>query len=118
MSVQYIDTDAMGWSEVTKDWPGKVGAGEPDVRFKPFEIGSQAVPRGQLVEYEPGHVEKPHSHSENEILFIFDGDATIGGERVSPGTLVYIDGGTTYGPIESGVNGTRFLRLHLAGSSG
>jgi hypothetical protein len=117
MSVQYIDTGAMGWSEVTTDWPGKVRAGEPDVRFKPFEIGSQAVPRGQLVEYEPGHIENPHSHAENEILFIIRGDATIGGQRVSPGTLVYIDGGTTYGPIESGIDGTSFLRLHLAGSS-
>jgi hypothetical protein len=105
LSVEYIDTGAMDWTEVTKDWPGMVQAGEPAVRFKPFEVASGAVPRGHLVEYEPGHFEKPHSHEESEILFIIDGDATIGGEPVRSRMLVYVPGGTTYGPIEGGAKG-------------
>jgi hypothetical protein len=117
MSAQYIDTEAMDWTEVTKDWPGKVNPGEPDVRFKLFETRSGVIPRGQLVQYESGHVEKAHSHDESELLFIIDGDALIGGEPVRPGMLVYIQGGTTYGPIEGGATGMRFLRLHLAPSA-
>src|ERR1700722_8015783 len=113
MSVQYIDTEAMDWSEVTTDWPGKVNPGEPDVRVKPFETRSGVVPRGQLVQYESGHVEKAHSHDESELLFIIDGDVTIGGDPARPGMLTHIPGGTTYGPIEGGQKGVRFLRLHL-----
>jgi hypothetical protein len=113
MTVEYIDTEKMDWTEVTKDWPGKVNAGEPDVRFKPFEVGSGVVPRGQLVEYEPGHVEKAHSHEESELLFIIDGDATIGDDPARSGMLIHISGGTTYGPVEGGPKGVRFLRLHL-----
>jgi mannose-6-phosphate isomerase-like protein (cupin superfamily) len=113
VGMRSIDFNAIAWTEVTDTWQGKVAAGEPDVRYKPFETGSGAVPRGQFVEYEPGHFEKAHSHEESELLYILDGDATFGDDRVGPGMLLYIEGGTTYGPITGGSNGLRFLRLHL-----
>ncbi|GEM_PF-1561669 len=113
MAVHYVDFESMGWTEVPNNWAGKAAAGEPGVRFKPFELGSSAVPRGQFVEYEPGHFEKAHSHDESELLHIIDGGGTIAGEPITAGMLIYIEGGTTYGPIEGGPQGMRFLRLHL-----
>jgi hypothetical protein len=113
MGITYIDIESMDWLEVTDAWSGKVDPGEPDVRFKQFETGSDVVPRGQLVQYERGHCERAHSHRESELLFILDGDATVAGVPVRPGALIYIEGGTTYGPIQGGENGLRFLRLHV-----
>lgn len=110
-----IDTNLLGWNEVSNNWPGKVAAGAPAVRYKAFHIGSPLVPSGQLVEYEAGHVEAPHSHVESEIFFVVSGHLTIGDVELSEGTLAYITGSTIYGPSIAGSEGVRFLRLHIEG---
>ena len=113
MAVHVVETGKMDWSGVPTSWKGKAQEGEPSVRFKAFDIGSGSVPRGQLVEYEAGHHEAAHSHDEDEILFLLDGGLRIGEAEASPGTLIYIEGGTTYGPLRAD-DGCRFLRLHLS----
>ena len=113
MAVNIVDVEGMDWSSVGTTWAGKAADGQPDVRFKPFTIGDGPVPRGQLVEYEAGHFERAHSHDEHEILFLLSGQLSIDEKQLLPGTLVYIEGGTVYGPLKSD-EGCRFLRLHLA----
>jgi hypothetical protein len=112
MAVNIVDTEGMDWSSVGNTWAGKAPDGQPGVRFKPFTVGDGPVPRGQLVEYEVGHSEGAHSHAEDEILFLLSGQLSIDGKQLSPGTLIYIEGGTVYGPLTS-EEGCRFLRLHL-----
>jgi hypothetical protein len=111
--VNTIDTSTLHWKEVSDDWPGQVAPGAPAVRYKAFDIGSPLVPSGQLVEYEAGHVEAPHSHVESEIFFVVSGHLSVGDVALSPGTLLYISGGTTYGPSIAGPEGVQFLRLHI-----
>jgi hypothetical protein len=113
MAVNIIDIEGLGWSSVDSAWAGKAPDSQPGVRFKPFAIGDGPVPRGQLVEYEVGHFEDAHSHGEDEILFLLSGQLSIDEKQLSPGTLVYIEGGTIYGPLRS-QEGCRFLRLHVA----
>ena len=115
MAVHYIDIEGIEWRIPDKAWKGKVGEGEPEVQFKPFDTASGAVPRGQLVFYEPGHVEAEHSHAEDEFLYILEGDATIGDDHVAAGMLVHVEGSTVYGPLKGGPDGLKFLRLHLNG---
>jgi hypothetical protein len=112
---EIIDIGAIGWTEVTGNWPGQVRAGEPAVRYKAIRLDSPVVPAGQLVEYEAGHVEAPHSHPESEIFYVIAGEFTIGDRHLPTGALAYIAGGTVYGPSIAGPAGTRFLRLHLEG---
>jgi quercetin dioxygenase-like cupin family protein len=112
-AVKIVDVERLEWQGVPDSWAGKVARGEPSVRFKPFATGTPAIPAGQLIEFEPGHVEAPHSHDEGEIFYILGGDLTIGGERIEPGMLVSIDAGIVYGPLET-TAGCRFLRLGLA----
>ena len=116
MAVEIVNLELLDWVEVTNDWPGKVAADEPDVRYKPFAIASAAVPAGQLVQYEPGHVEAEHSHQEGELFFVVDGSFTVGERELTAGTLTYIPGGTRYGAV-AGPSGVRFLRLHLEEST-
>jgi mannose-6-phosphate isomerase-like protein (cupin superfamily) len=87
----------------------------PAVRYKGFAVASPVVPAGQLVEYEAGHVEAPHSHVESELFFVVSGTLTIGDEQLGEGMLAHIPGGTVYGPSVAGAGGVRFLRLHLEG---
>ena len=112
MTIEIVDLNAMEWTEVQPSWPGKVAKGEPDVQYKPFTLGSALVPGGQLVEYEPGHVESPHSHTESELFYIISGRFSLGERSLTAGMLVHIPGGTVYGTT-AGPEGTRFLRLHL-----
>lgn len=113
MAVNIVDIERLDWSSVGNTWSGKAPDGQPGVRFKPFTVGDGLVPKGQLVEYEIGHFEGAHSHAEDEILFLLSGQLSIDDQPLSPGTLVYIDGGTIYGPLRSD-EGCRFLRLHVA----
>jgi quercetin dioxygenase-like cupin family protein len=114
MAVNIVDIEGLDWSSVGNTWAGKAPDGLPGVRFKPFPIGDGPVPKGQLVEYEVGHFEGAHSHDEDEILFLLSGELRIDEKQLSPGMLIYIEGGTVYGPLQSN-EGCRFLRLHLAG---
>jgi quercetin dioxygenase-like cupin family protein len=113
MAITVVDVEGREWQTAPHSWSGKVREGEPDVRFKPFSTGSDRVPTGQLVEYEAGHLESPHSHAEDEILYLLSGELTIGDTALSPGMLVHIDGGTEYGPLRT-QRGCQFLRLGFA----
>jgi quercetin dioxygenase-like cupin family protein len=113
MAVNTVDIDALEWQSVPGTWAGKVADGEPDVRFKLFSTGAPAVPTGQLIDYEPGHIEALHSHEEDEIFYILSGELEIGDIKAKAGMLVYIEAGTKYGP-STNESGCRFLRLHLA----
>jgi len=117
MSISVVDPDQIEWQAVPGTWEGKVGAGEADVRYKAFATGSPLAPSGQLVEYEAGHVEAPHSHDEGEIYVMLAGDLAIDDVVVGAGMLVYIEAGTVYGPSTT-EQGCRFVRLGLAEVSG
>jgi quercetin dioxygenase-like cupin family protein len=112
MAVRVVEIDNIEWQSAPRTWPGKAADGEPDVRYKPFSTGAHAAPAGQLIEFEAGHVEAPHSHAESEIFFVLSGGLQIGDAEVTAGMLVHIDGGTVYGPRAPA--GCRFLRLSLA----
>ena len=49
-----------------------------------------------------------HSHSEDEILYVLDGEIVVGGETLHPNMGVAIPGGVPYG-FRSGEQGFRFL---------
>lgn len=113
MTVNVVDIKALEWRDVPATRAGEAAGDGPEVRFKAFSTGAPAVPAGQLIVYEPGHVEGRHSHVEGEIYYMITGDLTIGEDRVEPGMLVYIEGGTEYGPSTTDA-GCHFLRLSLA----
>ena len=113
MSVNVINIGELAWQEVPDSWSGKAHEGEPGVRFKPFQVCSGGGPTGQLIEYEAGHVEDPHSHEEDEIFYMLDGDLGIGEVLVSSGMLVHIERDTIYGPLKT-KRGCRFLRIGLS----
>lgn len=111
MAVNIIDINTIEWRSPGKDW--KAGQDETTSEFKPFDTASGVVPGGQLVVFPPGHHQAAHSHEESEFLYFLEGECTVGGELITAGVLVHIDGKTVYGPLEAGPEGAKFLRLHL-----
>ncbi len=108
-----FESDALPWLDVPRDWPGKVGPGEPDVRYKALTESSGAIPGIQLVEFEPGHTEQAHSHPEGEVLYLLRGEMAIGALCLRAGAGVVIERDTLYGPLRTGPEGARFLRVGL-----
>ena len=102
--VSSIDESAIEWIQP----PGKAG-----VHFKILYSTAQGGPNVQLAEYEPGHEEHPHSHPTSELLYILEGELSLDGERVGPGTMLYVEKDTVYGPLIGGQHGVKFLRVEL-----
>ena len=113
----FFDETSVDWLGTPNDWEGKVDEGEPDVRYKVLVEGKDSVPGVQLVEFEPAHHEKAHSHPESEVLFVLDGEMTIGGRKVRAGAGVFIEKNTQYGPLDASDSGVRFLRVGLGSRS-
>ena len=52
----------------------------------------------------------PHSHSQDEVIYILEGDLTLGDQTCGPGTFIFIEGNTEY-EFTVGNHGLRFLNV-------
>ena len=59
---------------------------------------------------EPGHVVDAHSHSEGEVIYIVDGQITVGDRQCGPGTVLCFEKETDYG-FTVGPQGVRFMNI-------
>ena len=62
-----------------------------------------------LGQYDPHVVIEAHSHNQPELMYILEGEVTVGGRHCPAGTVLRVPAGTLYGPLEAGPQGTRFL---------
>jgi quercetin dioxygenase-like cupin family protein len=81
--------------------------------FEPAEVGMMM----RVVEYAPHWVVEAHSHAAAEIVYILDGEVSVGESRFAPGDAIHIEPNTVYGPLRAGLNGVRFL-LVFTGAPG
>lgn len=58
----------------------------------------------------PGMIVKPHSHNETEVIYIVEGELTLGDRICGPGTVAYIEKDTEYG-FTVGPEGVRFINI-------
>ena len=85
--------------------------GMPQVAQRFIFEGVHGVPEVFIVRREPGFVGPVHSHTQDEIIYILDGDVTVGDTHCPKGTALFIEKDTMYGPLKSGQNGTTFLNI-------
>jgi mannose-6-phosphate isomerase-like protein (cupin superfamily) len=116
--VTVIDTGSLDWQHVPAAWLGDAGAHESRVHFKRFATEMPSLPAGQMVRYAAGHVEALHSHPEDEVFIVLEGELSIdtadGASDVAlvPGSLAFISCGSPYSPRTD--TGCVYLRLGLA----
>ncbi len=75
--------------------------------FEPAEIGMML----RVVEYAPDYVVEAHSHAASEMIYILNGEVSIGDSHFGPGDAIHIEPNTVYGPLRAGAAGVRFLLL-------
>ena len=52
----------------------------------------------------------PHTHSQDEVIYILEGGLTLGDRTCGPGTFIFIEGNTEY-EFTAGDQGLRFLNV-------
>ncbi|GMU79900.1 MAG: hypothetical protein AMXMBFR46_26890 [Acidimicrobiia bacterium] len=62
--------------------------------------------------YDPGLVLERHGHSSDHLLFVLDGELTVGDRVCGPNTLVVLERGAAFGPLIAGPEGCTFLEHH------
>jgi len=101
------------WQEVRADWPGRAAPGEPKVIFKPLMgRGEPGLPNMQRTRYEPHHFEPPHSHEEDEVIYLIGGDLAFGDQTLALGDALFVPKNTRYS-LRAGEAGAEFVRVGL-----
>ncbi len=107
--------DTIGWEENrTATGSGKTAWG---VRTKPYFEPAETGMMLRVVEYAPQWIVEAHSHAARELVYILDGEVSIGEERFGPGDAIQIEPNTVYGPLQAGPQGVRFI-LMFTGAPG
>ena len=110
MSVIVIRDQETDWLEPPAEWPGKAKAGEPSLAYKALRAGGAGQRNMQRTRYEPRHFEPPHSHDEDEVIFLLGGVIHYGDQDLKAGDAIYVPKGARYS-LRAGDDGAEFLRV-------
>jgi hypothetical protein len=63
--------------------------------------------------YDPDMVIERHGHRSDHIVFVLEGEITVGGVVCRPGTNIVLDEGAVFGPIVAGPEGALMLEVMM-----
>jgi hypothetical protein len=63
--------------------------------------------------YDPGLVVEAHAHVSDQIIFVLEGDLTVGERECPAGTVILLDRDTVFGPLIAGDQGAYLLEVGL-----
>ena len=73
---------------------------------------ADGAPTALYSEYDPGLVLEAHGHGSDHVVVVLGGSVRIGDVDCTPGTVVRLQHGATFGPLVAGPDGTRLLELY------
>lgn len=100
------------WREPSAEWQGKAKPGAPSLKYKSLIDYQHGQLNMQRSVYEPGHLEPPHSHPEDEIIYVLSGKILFGDQALEAGDSLYIERQTMYS-LRATEAGAEFLRVGL-----
>ena len=100
----------IAWEESSPTWKANAPPDNPGLRFKRLLPTAAAMPNMQRTQYEPGHIEPPHSHPEDEIIFVLGGTIRFGRDELTFGDALFVGRDTKYS-LRAGDEGAEFLRV-------
>ena len=98
------------WEQVSPSWQAKYAEEDRGLRLKRLLSGMPALPNMQRTEYMPHHREPPHSHPEDEVLFVLAGALFHGRDKLTFGDVIYVARDTTYS-LRTEAEGASFVRV-------
>jgi quercetin dioxygenase-like cupin family protein len=112
MSVVVVRDAEKPWREPPAEWPGKARPGEPGVTYKSLMAPAPGRPNMQRTCFEPEHFEPPHSHPEDEVIYLLAGGLSFGDQSLGVGDALFIPKDTRYS-LRAGAAGAEFVRVGL-----
>lgn len=95
---------------VNDELRAKLDAGELDSQSRMHHLGSDDRLQMFEVVAPPGARFNPHSHDEDEIILVVEGELRAGSHVVRAGESMYVAGGTVYA-FRAGPDGLRFFNF-------
>jgi quercetin dioxygenase-like cupin family protein len=63
--------------------------------------------------YDAGMLTERHGHMSDHIVYVLEGEITVGEVRCRPGTNIVLEKGAEFGPIEAGAEGALLLEIMM-----
>jgi quercetin dioxygenase-like cupin family protein len=63
--------------------------------------------------YDPGMLTERHGHMSDHIVYVLEGEITVGVEHCGVGTSIVLEKGAVFGPIEAGPRGALLLEIMM-----
>ena len=63
--------------------------------------------------YDPGMLVERHGHRSDHIVYVIEGEITVGDVVCRPGTNIVLEQGAVFGPIEAGPQGALLLEVMM-----
>jgi len=95
---------------VPDDFAGKLSSGELDSEVRTHHPGADDRLQMFEVRAPAGATFNSHSHDEDEIILVVEGELHAGSHVVGPGGSMYVEGGTVYA-FRAGPEGLRFFNF-------
>jgi ChrR Cupin-like domain len=67
--------------------------------------------------YDPGMVLERHGHASDHVVFVLEGSLRVGDRDCPAGTMVLLEHGAAFGPLEAGPDGTLLLEFYTGDPS-
>jgi quercetin dioxygenase-like cupin family protein len=63
--------------------------------------------------YDPGMLTERHGHRSDHIVYVLEGEITVGDVVCRPGTNIVLEEGAVFGPLEAGPQGALLLEIMM-----
>ena len=63
--------------------------------------------------YDAGMLTERHGHMSDHIVYVLEGEITVGDRRCPAGTNIVLEQGASFGPIEAGPDGALMLEIMM-----
>jgi hypothetical protein len=100
--------DDVEWQEVKAQQHG-------DRRVSVWEKYLEWTPQLMVLyaRYDPGMLIERHGHKSDHIVYVLEGEVTVGDVVCGPGTNLVLERGAVFGPIEAGPDGALMLEIMM-----
>jgi quercetin dioxygenase-like cupin family protein len=117
VGVIVIRDQDQSWQDVSDAWAGKAKADEPGLAYKVLLPHQPGRPNMQRTRYEPRHFEPPHTHPEDEVIYLLAGEIAFGDQTLKPGDAIFVPKETRYS-LKAGDSGAEFVRVGFGWDAG
>ncbi len=104
----FVHLDDEDWIEVKAQMHGdrRVSIREKWLEFTPERLSLYA-------RYDPGVIVERHGHMSDHVVFVLDGEITVGNVRCTKGMHIMLEKGAVFGPIIGGPDGAVLYEIMM-----